>query len=133
MTTTASRPRHTRQRPESDRSAARGMAAASTLLAPAAAMFATVSAATSLTGVIEGGAWLAYIAVAALLVACTGLALRSLRLPTLLTAPAQALVLLLLATGAFTRNGILAVIPGPAAFSELNDVLTTALDRKSVV
>ncbi|WP_298177883.1 DUF3488 and transglutaminase-like domain-containing protein [Saccharomonospora sp.] len=129
MTTTASRPRHTRQRPESDRSAARGMAAASTLLAPAAAMFATVSAATSLTGVIEGGAWLAYIAVAALLVACTGLALRSLRLPTLLTAPAQALVLLLLATGAFTRNGILAVIPGPAAFSELNDVLTTAFEE----
>lgn len=126
MTTTESRPRHARQHSGSGNGAPRAMA---TLLAPAAAMFATISAATSLTGVIEGGAWLAYITVAALLVACTGLALRSLRLPTLLVGAAQALALLLLVTGAFTRNSILAVIPGPAAFAELADVLTAAFEE----
>ncbi|EID55869.1 transglutaminase-like enzyme, predicted cysteine protease [Saccharomonospora xinjiangensis XJ-54] len=95
-------------------------------MAPAAAMFATISAATSLTGVVRGGVWLAFVAVAALLVAFTGLALRALRVPTPLVGLGQAVVLLFLITGSFTNSGILAIIPGPAAFAELDEVLTAA-------
>ncbi|WP_246243357.1 transglutaminase TgpA family protein [Amycolatopsis pithecellobii] len=42
---------------------------------------------------------------------------------------AQLVVLLLLITGVFTGTGILSIIPGPAAFSELNDVLLAAFDQ----
>ncbi|OQO94072.1 transglutaminase [Saccharomonospora piscinae] len=124
MTTTAG-PRHAR-RDEPERAPRRGPSPAATLLSPAAALFATVGAATSLTGVLQGGAWLAYVAVAALLVACTGLALRSLRVPTPLVGLGQLVALLLLVTGVFTGSGVLGVLPGPAAFTELNEVLTEA-------
>lgn len=127
MTTTTTPPRHARKEPSSDRGAHRPPTA-STLLAPTAAMFATISAATSLTGVVQGGVWLAFAAVAALLVAFTGLALRALRVPTLLVGLGQMVVLLVLVTGSFTRSGILAIIPGPAAFAELNGVLSAAFE-----
>ncbi|MEU3270700.1 transglutaminaseTgpA domain-containing protein [Saccharomonospora sp. NPDC006951] len=100
-----------------------------TLLSPAVAGLATVSAATSLTGVVQGMAWLGYIVVATVLVACTGVALRSLRVPVVLVGLAQLFVLLCLVVGVFTRSGILAIFPGPAAFSELNDVLIAAFDE----
>ncbi|PXY28026.1 transglutaminase [Prauserella muralis] len=99
------------------------------MLTPAVAGLATVAAATSLTGVIQGWSWLAYLIVATVLVGCTGLALRSLRVPPLVVGMAQLLVLLFLVIGVFTRSGILAVIPGPAALSELNDVLVAAFDE----
>ncbi|WP_040919058.1 DUF3488 and transglutaminase-like domain-containing protein [Saccharomonospora glauca] len=127
MTTTTTPPRHTRQQPGSGRSTRR-LAMTGTLLAPAAAMFATVSAATSLTGVVRGSVWLAYAVVAALLVAFTGLALRALRTPTLLVGLGQVVVLLFLVTGSFTRNGLLVIVPGPAALAELDDVLTAAFE-----
>lgn len=101
---------------------------ASLLLAPAAALFATISSATSLTGVIQGAQWFAYIAVAALLVAFSGLALRSLRLPIPAVSLGQGLALLFLVTGSFTSSGIIGFIPGPAAFSELDDVLVAAFE-----
>lgn len=101
----------------------------STMLAPAAAGVATLCASTSLTGVVAGLSWIGYVAVAILLVACTGLALRPVRTPTPLVGLAQLTVLLLLTTGVFTSHGILAVFPGPAAFSELDDVLTAAFDQ----
>ncbi|WP_246257666.1 transglutaminase TgpA family protein [Amycolatopsis anabasis] len=102
---------------------------ASSILAPAAAGTATVCAATSLTGVVGGWAWLGYVIVAAVLVACTGLALRSMRTPTPLVGLAQLLVLAFMITGVFTRSGILSIIPGPAALAELNDVLTAAFEQ----
>jgi transglutaminase-like putative cysteine protease len=101
----------------------------SSVLAPVAAGIATLCAATSLTGVVTGGAWLGYIFVAVVLVACTGLALRSLRTPTILIGLAQLLVLLFLVVGSFTTTGILKIFPGPAAFSEIGDVLATAGDQ----
>ncbi|GAA5115746.1 DUF3488 and transglutaminase-like domain-containing protein [Haloechinothrix salitolerans] len=99
---------------------------AGSIIAPAAAGVATVCSATALTGVIKGWSWLSYVIVAVVLVVCTGLALRSLRTPALVVGLGQILVLLLLVTGMFTSSGILAIIPGPAAFAELNEVLTAA-------
>jgi transglutaminase-like putative cysteine protease len=99
------------------------------ILAPVAAAVATLCASTSLTGVVAGVSWLGYVAVVVVLVACTGLALRSVRTPTPLVALAQLVVLLLLITGVFTGSGILAIIPGPAAIAELNNVLSSAFDQ----
>jgi hypothetical protein len=101
----------------------------SSVLAPVAAGIATLCASTSLTGVVGGVSWLGYVAVTVVLVACTGLALRSIRTPTPLVGLAQLVVILLLITGVFTNSGVGAVIPGPAAFAELNDVLTAAFDQ----
>lgn len=100
-----------------------------TVLAPVAAGVATLCASTSLTGVVAGASWLGYVAVAVVLVACTGLALRSVRTPTLVVGLVQLAVLLLLVTGVFTNHGIIAVFPGPAAVSELHDVLSAAFDQ----
>ncbi|WP_216216350.1 transglutaminase TgpA family protein [Amycolatopsis aidingensis] len=99
------------------------------VLAPVAAGLATVCAATSLTGVVAGWAWLGYVIVATVLVACTGLALRTLRTPTLVVGLAQLAVLLFLVVGVFTRSGILAILPGPAALAELNDVLVASFEQ----
>ncbi|MPY79759.1 MAG: DUF4129 domain-containing protein, partial [Actinophytocola sp.] len=99
---------------------------ASSIIAPSVAGMATTCSATALTGVIEGWSWLSYVIVAVVLVVCTGLALRSLRTPPLVVGLGQILVLLLLVTGMFTSSGMLAILPGPAAFAELNDVLTAA-------
>jgi transglutaminase-like putative cysteine protease len=98
----------------------------SSVLAPVTAGVATLCAATSLTGVVTGAAWFGYIFVAVVLVACTGLALRSLRTPTILVGLVQLLVLLFLIVGSFTTTGILKIFPGPAAFSEMGDVLAAA-------
>ncbi|GAA1943799.1 DUF3488 and transglutaminase-like domain-containing protein [Amycolatopsis minnesotensis] len=99
------------------------------ILAPAAAGFATVCAATSLTGVVSGAAWLGYVIVAVVLVGCTGLALRSIRTPTPVVGLAQIAVLTFMVIGVFTDRGIAAIFPGPAAFSQLSDVLTSAFEQ----
>ncbi|MFK0244754.1 transglutaminaseTgpA domain-containing protein [Amycolatopsis azurea] len=101
----------------------------SSVLAPIAAGLATLSASTSLTGVVSGWAWFGYLLVAVVLIASTGLALRSLRAPTIVVGLAQLLVLLFLITGAFTTSGILKIIPGPAALDELRGVLAAAAEQ----
>ena len=101
----------------------------SSVLAPVAAGLATLCSASSLTGVVTGIGWLGYIFVAIVLVACTGLALRSLRAPVIVVGLAQLVVLLFLVIGSFTTTGILKIIPGPASFSELGDVLTAAAEQ----
>lgn len=99
------------------------------LLAPAAAGVATLCAATSVTSVVSGLAWFGYLFVAVLLIAATGLALRSLQVPTVLVGIGQLLVLLFLITGAFTTHGILQVIPGPEAFGEIGNTLSAAAEQ----
>ncbi|MBE1502602.1 transglutaminase-like putative cysteine protease [Amycolatopsis lexingtonensis] len=101
----------------------------SSLLAPAAAGIATLCAATSVTSVVAGLAWFGYLFVAVLLIGATGLALRSLQVPTVLVGLGQLLVLLFLITGAFTTNGILQVIPGPDAFEEIGTTLSAAAEQ----
>ncbi|MEV4147898.1 DUF3488 and transglutaminase-like domain-containing protein [Amycolatopsis sp. NPDC049691] len=99
------------------------------LLAPAAAGIATLCAATSVTSVVSGLAWFGYLFVAVLLIAATGLALRSLQVPTVLVGLGQLVVLLFLITGAFTTHGILQVIPGPEAFGEIGTTLSAAAEQ----
>ncbi|AUI57462.1 DUF3488 and transglutaminase-like domain-containing protein [Amycolatopsis sp. BJA-103] len=101
----------------------------SSVLAPIAAGLATLFASTSLTGVVNGWAWFGYLLVAVVLIASTGLALRSLRAPTIVVGLAQLLVLLFLITGAFTTSGILKIIPGPDALEELRGVLAAAAEQ----
>lgn len=101
----------------------------SSVLAPLAAGVATLCAATSLAAVVDGWGWLGYVLVTVVLVACTGLALRSLRAPALVVGLSQLLVLACLVTGVFTGSGILAILPGPAALSELGDVLAAAAEQ----
>ncbi|WP_326951455.1 MULTISPECIES: DUF3488 and transglutaminase-like domain-containing protein [unclassified Amycolatopsis] len=99
------------------------------LLAPACAAIATLCAATSVTSVVAGLAWFGYLFVAVLLIGATGLALRSLQVPTVLVGLGQLLVLLFLITGAFTTHGILLVVPGPDAFTELGNTLSAAAEQ----
>lgn len=99
------------------------------MLAPIAAGLATLFASTSLTGVVSGWAWFGYLLVAVVLIASTGLALRSLRAPTIVVGLGQLLVLLFLVTGAFTTSGILKIIPGPAALEELRGVLGASAEQ----
>ncbi|ANN16373.1 transglutaminase [Amycolatopsis orientalis] len=101
----------------------------SSVLAPVAAGLATLFASTSLTGVVTGWAWFGYLLVAVVLIASTGLALRSLRAPTIVVGLAQLLVLLFLVTGAFTTSGILKIIPGPDALEELRGVLAASAEQ----
>ncbi|ADJ48003.1 transglutaminaseTgpA domain-containing protein [Amycolatopsis mediterranei] len=101
----------------------------SSVLAPVAAGVATLCAATSVTSVVTGLAWFGYLFVAVLLIGASGLALRSLQVPTVLVGFGQLLVLLFLITGAFTTHGILQVIPGPEAFSEIGTTLSTAAEQ----
>lgn len=96
------------------------------VLIPAAAALATICASTALTGIISGWTWLSYVLVAVVLVTCTGLGLRAVAAPALAVGLAQLGVLLFLVTGMFTESGILAVIPGPAAFAELGEVLAAS-------
>ncbi len=101
----------------------------SSVLAPVAAGIATLCAATSVTSVVSGLAWFGYLFVAVLLIGASGLALRSLQVPTVLVGFGQLLVLLFLITGAFTTHGILQVIPGPEAFSEIGTTLSAAAEQ----
>ncbi|MFF0144827.1 transglutaminase superfamily protein [Amycolatopsis sulphurea] len=99
------------------------------LLPPIAAGVATLCAATSLTSMVAGWAWFGYLVVAVVLVAATGLALRSLRAPTVVTGLGQLLVLLFLITGAFTTQGVLTIFPGPTAFAELQATLAASAEQ----
>ncbi|HET6708071.1 transglutaminaseTgpA domain-containing protein [Amycolatopsis sp.] len=101
----------------------------SSVLAPVAAGVATLCAATSVSSVVAGLAWFGYLFVAVLLIGAAGLALRSLQVPTILVGLGQLLVLLFLITGAFTTHGILQIIPGPEAFSEIGATLTAAAEQ----
>jgi transglutaminase-like putative cysteine protease len=101
----------------------------SSVLAPVAAGAATLCTATAITGVVAGWAWFGYVLVAVVLVACTGLALRSLRAPAPVVGVGQLAVLTFLITGVFTTNGVLGVLPGPSALSELRDVLAAAAEQ----
>ncbi|MFD9964056.1 DUF3488 and DUF4129 domain-containing transglutaminase family protein [Amycolatopsis sp. NPDC059020] len=102
---------------------------AGSVVAPVAAGLATLCAATSLTSVVAGWAWFGYLLVAVVLIAATGLALRSLRAPTIVVGLSQLLVLLFLITGSFTSHGILKIIPGARALDELSQTLAASAEQ----
>lgn len=96
---------------------------------PSAAGLAVLTAATSLSGVIDGLRWLLFVAVTVAVIAGTGIALRSVRTPTPLVALGQFAALLCFLTAVFTRSGILVVIPGPGSLADLVAVLRAAMTQ----
>jgi len=95
---------------------------------PVVAGITTLCASTAMSGVIEGGRWIGYAAVAIIVVAATGIALRAIRTPVLLVGLAQMAALLCLLVALFTDTGILGLIPGPAALGDLGDVLRSSVE-----
>ncbi|MGH4023657.1 MAG: transglutaminaseTgpA domain-containing protein [Pseudonocardiaceae bacterium] len=92
----------------------------------AVAGLAVALAATSLTGVLTGPRWWAFVVVTVLVVVTVGVLLRPTGLPAITIATAQVLALVGLVTAVFTRSGVLFVLPGPAAFRDLRLLLVRA-------
>lgn len=103
--------------------------------APVAAALAVVLASTAMSGVVIGLRWLGFVLVVAAVVAAAGVLLRGVTLPDGRALPAVAVVvgqlvtLLCLATAVFTRTGVLAMLPGPAALRDLRATLSAAMDQ----
>jgi transglutaminase-like putative cysteine protease len=95
---------------------------------PVVAALTTLCAATALSGVIDGLRWLGYAGVAVVVVTAIGLGLRAIRTPVLVVGLAQMFAVLCLLVALFTNSGILGVFPGPAAVSELGDVLRRSVE-----
>ncbi|WP_447003674.1 transglutaminaseTgpA domain-containing protein [Saccharothrix isguenensis] len=94
---------------------------------PAVAGLATLCAATALSGVIAGGLWLVYLAVAITVIGGAGVLLRSARLPALVVGLGQALALTSVLVTIFTRSGVLVVLPGPQSLKDLAATLGEAM------
>ncbi|HEV2781997.1 MAG TPA: DUF3488 and transglutaminase-like domain-containing protein [Actinophytocola sp.] len=95
---------------------------------PVVAALTTLCASTAMSGVIDGLRWLGYAGVAVIVVTATGLGLRAVRTPVVLVAFAQLFAVLCLLVALFTNTGILGLLPGPAAISELGDVLQRSVE-----
>ncbi|ANY05097.1 transglutaminase TgpA family protein [Pseudonocardia sp. HH130630-07] len=87
------------------------------LLPPIASGLSVLLAGSATAAVVQGAGWLAHAVVAVAAVVLTGTLL--VRVRPWLAAPGQLVALVLLATGWFTRSGILVVVPGPDAVREL--------------
>lgn len=94
---------------------------------PVFAAITTLCAATALSGVIDGSVWIGHVAVAIIVVAGTGIALRAMRFPILLIGVAQLFALMCLVVALFTSEGILGFLPGPKAIDQIGDVLRGAV------
>jgi transglutaminase-like putative cysteine protease len=95
---------------------------------PVVAALTTLCASTALAGVIDGMRWLGYAGVAVIVVAAVGLGLRAIRTPVLVVGLLQMFAVLCLLVALFTNSGILGLFPGPAAISELGDVLRQSVE-----
>jgi len=101
----------------------------SRLLSPVAAGLAVALAATSLTGVLAGPRWWGFVVLTTAVVVGAGVLLRWLRMPSTVVAAGQLTALAGLVTAAFTSSGWLAVVPGPAAVTQLRAVLDRATQQ----
>ncbi|MFL6124858.1 transglutaminaseTgpA domain-containing protein [Actinophytocola sp.] len=95
---------------------------------PIVAAVTTLCASLALSGVIEGLRWWGYAGVAVTVVAAIGLGLRAIRTPVLLVGLAQLFAILCLLVALFTDSGILGVLPGPTALSDLGTVLANSVE-----
>lgn len=85
--------------------------------------------ATSLTAVLAGLRWWAYLVLAITVVVAAGVLLRRLRAPAVVIAAGQLAALTGLVTAVFTGSGWLWVIPGSASSAELAAVLGRAAEQ----
>ena len=95
---------------------------------PVVAALTTLCASTALAGVIEGMRWFGYAGIAIVVVTATGLGLRAVSAPIVLVGLAQMFAVLCLLVALFTNSGVAGVLPGPAALSELTDVLGRSVE-----
>ncbi|MGH3905985.1 MAG: DUF3488 and transglutaminase-like domain-containing protein [Pseudonocardiaceae bacterium] len=101
-------------------------------LPSAVAGLAVALTATSLTGVLAGPRWWAFVVVTVAVVVVVGALLRPTGLPGSAVATGQFVALLGLVTAVFTRSGVLVVLPGPGAMRELHLVLGRAAQQVRV-
>ena len=102
----------------------------SAYLVPVTAGLAVTMSSTALSGVLRGLYWLWFVVLSVAVVVAIGLLSRRwarLSWPTVV--PVQLAALVALLTGLFSRQGILRVIPGPAALTELSDELAVAVHQ----
>ncbi|ONI70556.1 hypothetical protein ALI144C_48875 [Actinosynnema sp. ALI-1.44] len=105
----------------------RGGESAANNVTPVFAALTTLCASTALSGVIDGGVWVGHAAIAIIVVAGSGMALRAMRFPILLVGIAQLFALMCLVVALFTTEGVLGFLPGPAAVEQIGDVLRDAV------
>lgn len=91
------------------------------LLAPVGAGIAVLLAGSAVGAVVQGGTWFGHALAAVAVVVLVGVVL--LRTVAWLVAPGQLVALVLLVTAWFTDEGLLGVLPGPAAFDRLGALL----------
>ncbi|MGM1058068.1 transglutaminase TgpA family protein [Saccharothrix sp. Mg75] len=94
---------------------------------PAVAGLATLCAATALSSVLDGVLWMVHLAVAIVVVAGSGVLLRSSRLPAPLVVLGQVVALLCLLVALYTTSGVLVFLPGPESLQDLGAVLGNAI------
>ena len=90
---------------------------------------AVALAATSLTSVLAGPRWWGYVVLSITVVVATGVLIRWLQMPPMVTAAGQLAALVGLVTAVFTTGGWLAVLPGSTSISQLAAVLTRAAQQ----
>lgn len=95
---------------------------------PVVAAVTTLCAALALSGVIEGLRWWGYSGVAVTVVTAVGLGLRAVRTPILLVGLGQLFALICLLVALFTDSGVLGILPGPTAITDLGDVLRNSVE-----
>lgn len=103
-----------------------------TAVAPLPALFsaaAVLATASAMNPLLDGMAWLRPAMIVAALIWLTGVACRSLRAPSYLTALLQFGALVGSLTALFTTSGIAQIIPGPAAIEEGVDLFQAALGQ----
>ncbi|MGH3833114.1 MAG: hypothetical protein ACRDRS_22225, partial [Pseudonocardiaceae bacterium] len=99
------------------------------VLPAAAAGLAVTLTSTSLTGVLTGPNWWAFVVLSSAVVVVAGVLLRWLLLRALVVVAGQLIALTGLATAMFTTGGALVVLPGPAAAAQLSALLAGAAQQ----
>jgi transglutaminase-like putative cysteine protease len=94
-------------------------------LQAAAAGLALALTATSLTGVLAGVRWWGYVVLSITVVVTTGILLRWLRMPSIVTAAGQLTALLGVVTAVFTTS----VVPGSHTVAQISAVLAGAVQQ----
>ncbi|ALG12859.1 transglutaminaseTgpA domain-containing protein [Kibdelosporangium phytohabitans] len=120
-------PPRTRLRPQPTPRPSRSAEPAANNVTPVFAALTTLCASTALSGVIDGGVWIGHAAIAIIVVAGTGMALRAMRFPILLIGIAQLFALTCLVVALFTTEGVIGFLPGPASVEQIGDVLRDAV------
>ncbi|MER5390376.1 DUF3488 and transglutaminase-like domain-containing protein [Saccharopolyspora sp. NPDC002686] len=98
------------------------------LVATAAAAFSVLCASTSFAGVLADSRWVFPALLVVVVVAALGVLGRRLHWPLYATASTQVAGVLVVLSSQFAEHAVLGLLPGPAAISELGELLSGAAD-----